>query len=262
MADKENTPLVISRRMLTASRNIYAIVVKLQHVPGALLQVLQVIYKHKINILSLIASSVKKGDHIGSCFILIDSTNSSIGINEIVSEIRSKELVIDAKKLERPVSTLIVDNYHYPLMISDELKAFIVPWSTTELLVDGIIQTFGEDATRSFFWYIGKSLGNNLAKTWLSYGLKKEEVPIAILNTGMSLGVLKGDIKQNLQNNEVEISLYDNIECVNNKKYHQKSTFFLGFWEGMYEILLETKVNFQEISCIAIGDSKCIFKKI
>jgi len=260
MQDKPPEPVFLFRRLLTTNKDIHAIIVKLKDVPGALMQVLNVLQKYQINILGVTAFSFMKQDGYGNAFIVTDCSNSHKKIKDVVEEISKQPLVINSIKLERPVPVLVIDTYHYPIMISGELKGYIFTQPLIERTMQGGAETFGIDAMQSFLWYIGKAVGKDMAKTWLNYGLKKEEVPIGILWTGQSLGQWKGSLNQDLTSGKVEIIFHDNFECSNKKGLKQKSSFVRGVWEAIYEVILERKVTFEEVSCIALGDEQCVFR--
>ncbi len=255
-----NKPLSIVRRILTPDKNIHALAVTLKNVPGALMQVLNVMYKYEINIIGVIGCSLKKGDSYGTAFLVIDSTKSNKSYDEILNEISEQPLVMKVFNLERPIPLLVLDNYHYPLIIFDNMKAYILTQPFIDRFITGSIEIFGMDAALSLFWHIGKSIGHDLFKTWMNYGVKKEEIPIAILYTGQALGIWKGNLRYNLDNKTAELILSDNLECDNKKKYKAKSYFIRGIWEAIFEGLFEIKVVLNETKCISLGDEFCEFK--
>jgi len=258
----ENEPLSIPRRMISKDENIQGMILKIRNDIEILFNVINVFNRTNVNLMGIVGNLIEDNREYTTYFLILNLFKSNKSKEEIFKEINSIKGIMKAEFLEKPSKNLIIDTYHYPLIVSKKLIAFILPENLLSSMILGLVNRFGKEIGQTVLFYIGREFAQGIIDIYNEYSLSVDEIVIATLYAGQSYGLWKGKINLTKEKENFNLILEDNFECRINKQIKLKSVLIRGLWEKILSLYFEEEIKLEEVKCIAFGDNYCEFKII
>lgn len=252
----------VGRTIIGYLDRIYGFVICFKNKIDTLKHILNVLSEEKIHVIHISFSKPAFENEKTNILIFTRFKSENNNPRSLVKRLREIRNVNSVKVL-RPLSKgLIVDTYHYPLMIN-ELRAIILKEPVVKGLIKGIRERFG-NAGEVLLFYIGYDIGlrayddhYSLSKTKkLKELVRINEIFFKVAGWGI-LKVLKYDPYKYL----AKVRAQDLFECYvgkNSKKPY--SQFTRGFLSGWFTRFFKEGCTAREIKCVAKGDPYCEFE--
>jgi len=228
--------------------------------PSTLGKITSILGEHGILIKNIVAYT--SGDE-GNAFILVDCTNMTSSIEEVVDRLGSMPEVIDVKFFSPGRYGYVYESFGFPITTSGKEEVVIIRLKSFVNMINGIRAYFGS-AGEAFLWYLARECGSSTAE-WFNEELKELDFMSKIkvhLDTLFSVGWGRFELKRfDVVEKIVEIEAKGSFEI-----RHQKGTskenrciFMRGYLTGALRIYLGKEVRVEEVKCEAKGDEACTF---
>ncbi len=228
--------------------------------PSVLGKITSVLGEYSILIKNIVAYT--SGDE-GNAFILVDCTNITSNIEEIIDRLKSISEVMDVKFFSPSRYGYIYESFGFPITTSNKEEVIIIRLKSFVSMLDGIRAYFGS-AGEAFLWYLAREGGSSTAK-WFNEELGDLDVIDKIkvhLDTLFSVGWGRFELKRFDETEKVvEIEVKDNLEIRYQKGSSKECRFIFmrGYLTGALSVYLGKEVKVEEIKCEAKGDGSCVF---
>lgn len=256
-----NEPLSMPRRFITKESNIYGFVIKIENDINTFYDIISILKNYNINITGIVGNLIENDISKTSFFLILDFIKSNINYKDFLELIKKQKGVIFANILERPSKDIIVDTYHYPLIVSKKRRTYMFSEDLVTSMIKGIIDRFGKEIGQTVLFYIGKEFGKGIVEMFDEYNLG-EETPLAIFYSGQANGLWKGTINLDKNKSRFYLKFEDNFECRANRSSEIKSSLVRGMWETIMSKFYGEEIKMDETKCIAAGDEFCELKII
>ncbi len=255
--------LDLSRLAYIPNRRVYALSIVASKRPSIIADVSSVFAKYGVDILYFISSTVYINTDVMSAVVFADFTDSGISPSKLVQELKELNGVMSVEVLEEIVPGLVVDSYHYPLMVGG-FRAIVIP----EFTIRGWIHSFRVKhgiAAEVVLWHEGYVTGFTIFEELrkIMKGVKLDKLITIFLKLAQGLGWFIGEITElNFVKSSATIRVYDSFECLIGKREgvnRAYSHFVRGLFSGFFTALFGKEVVAVETQCIAKGDPYCVF---
>jgi len=258
--NKNFIPKEIFSGTYSPDRKIVEFSFKLKNLPGVIEKISSIMAKHKINILSGFHVAYPDKEEATWSFFA-DFTNSDVEMKEIVERIRSMNFILDMNFNEEKINGLLVDNFHFPLLVLNE-RSITLRVDSFANIVKRLYEVFGSGGA-TILYEMGMELGENaVKKTKERYNIKGVEVLKAILIERIAKGWGIPELEEFDEEKCVAIiKVHELYECIPFKgmKKEPCSYFFKGYLTGILKNLFNKEVKVIEEKCVAKGDPYCLF---
>ena len=247
-----------SRILYLPGRRLYGYWMLLENIPGVLAKVTNVFAKKGVNLVKVLVTSVEEGaDSLFYC----DFTDVDVKPEKLAEDFRRLKEVRDIKHIEPVIPGLLIDNIHFPIMISKG-RYVLCGEDGFRGFVKGVRDEFGS-AGEALLYYAGLDVGEGMWKGMDYYTtVVKDKIEIfkrLFMNTGYG----KMDIDINIIGEEADVIVYDSIECSQGiGSENPYSHYIRGIIAGVFKNIFGGEVDVKEMKCIAVGDEYCEFKVV
>ncbi|MEM4169814.1 MAG: V4R domain-containing protein [Thermoproteota archaeon] len=216
------------------------------------------LYERRVKLFSGFHTVSREGDTvlIGA---FIDISNSDAQAKDIVKDLESIEGVLEVNFSEKGFNGLMIDNLHFPLLVSGE-RSFTFRVETFGRIVESLYEKFGTGAA-VVLYQMGVSAGEDKVKNVLNkHRMSKLDVLKLILAERTAKGWCIAEVVD-FNSEGATLIVGELFECLpfKGKKGEAFSQFFRGYLAGVFEHVLNTSVSVVEAECIAKGDPTCKF---
>ncbi|MHC1636819.1 MAG: V4R domain-containing protein [Candidatus Nezhaarchaeales archaeon] len=228
--------------------------------PSVLGKITSVLGEYGILIKNIVAYT---SGNEGNAFILVDCTNMTSNVEEIINKLKSMPEVLDVKFFSPDRYGYVYESFGFPITTSSKEEVIIIRLKSFVSMLDGIRAYFGS-AGEAFLWYLAREGGSSTAK-WFNEELEGLDVASKIkfhLDTLFSVGWGKFELKKFDEIEKVlEIEAKDCLEIRYQKGSFQEARciFMRGYLTGALSVYLGKEVKVEEIKCEAKGDGSCVF---
>ncbi len=234
--------------------------VKLKNTPGAIAEVVNILYSKGVNILHGFHTACPDRDE-AICGFFADLKDSNEKAENLVKEIEKLDVTLDVKFSRPIIDGLIVDEIHFPIMVLDE-RSIVMKIKTIAGSFNRLYEKFGSGA--GFILYeMGRAAGEDKVKSLCEmYDLDKLTVLRVILAERSAKGWGISEIEKfDEEKSEASIVVHELFECLpfQGKSKEAKSQFFRGYLAGVLSQLFNKPILVVEDECIAKGDENCKF---
>ncbi|MEM2945335.1 MAG: V4R domain-containing protein [Thermoproteota archaeon] len=232
--------------------------VKMRKTPGVFTNVVKTLYERRVKLFSGFHTVSREGDTvlIGA---FIDISNSDAQAKDIVKDLESIEGVLEVNFSEKGFNGLMIDNLHFPLLVSGE-RSFTFRVETFGRIVESLYEKFGTGAA-VVLYQMGVSAGEDKVRNVLNkHRMSKLDVLKLILAERTAKGWCMAEVVE-FNSEGATLIVRELFECLpfKGKKGEAFSQFFRGYLAGVFEHVLNTSVSVVEAECIAKGDPTCKF---
>ncbi|MEM3026825.1 MAG: V4R domain-containing protein [Thermoproteota archaeon] len=232
--------------------------VKMRKTPGVFTNVVKTLYERRVKLFSGFHTVSREGDTvlIGA---FIDISNSDAQAKDIVKDLESIEGVLEVNFSEKGFNGLMIDNLHFPLLVSGE-RSFTFRVETFGRIVESLYEKFGTGAA-VVLYQMGVSAGEDKVRNVLNkHRMSKLDVLKLILAERTAKGWCMAEVVD-FNSEGATLIVRELFECLpfKGKKGEAFSQFFRGYLAGVFEHVLNTSVSVVEAECIAKGDPTCKF---
>ncbi|MEM3957688.1 MAG: V4R domain-containing protein [Thermoproteota archaeon] len=232
--------------------------VKMRKTPGVFTNVVKTLYERRVKLFSGFHTVSREGDTvlIGA---FIDISNSDAQAKDIVKDLESIEGVLEVNFSEKEFNGLMIDNLHFPLLVSGE-RSFTFRVETFGRIVESLYEKFGTGAA-VVLYQMGVSAGEVKVRNVLNkHRMSKLDVLKLILAERTAKGWCMAEVVE-FNSEGATLIVRELFECLpfKGKKGEAFSQFFRGYLAGVFEHVLNTSVSVVEAECIAKGDPTCKF---
>ncbi|MEM2050388.1 MAG: V4R domain-containing protein [Thermoproteota archaeon] len=232
--------------------------VKMRKTPGVFTNVVKTLYERRVKLFSGFHTVSREGDTvlIGA---FIDISNSDAQAKDIVKDLESIEGVLEVNFSEKGFNGLMIDNLHFPLLVSGE-RSFTFRVETFGRIVESLYEKFGTGAA-VVLYQMGVSAGEVKVRNVLNkHRMSKLDVLKLILAERTAKGWCMAEVVE-FNSEGATLIVRELFECLpfKGKKGEAFSQFFRGYLAGVFEHVLNTSVSVVEAECIAKGDPTCKF---
>lgn len=253
--------LTLGNIMFTGGKNIVGFDIVIPCKPGVLASISNVFSKHNVNILSVtLPSTISEKERVHG-FIVGDFSNSSLSPEDMKNKIEGLEVVFEAKVVKPIEGNIVYSRNLFPIYQGDT-RSIMIDQNTIKALFNLFKEHFGEGFTESLLYYTGYNTGKAFHKVYIGdKGLKLEEA-LELLNALLiGFGWTRiVDVRFYGSNITIQVDRLWECEVSERKTYGPTSRYFKGFLEGFLTSLLKKNLEITEASCIALGDSFCVFQ--
>lgn len=260
--ERERFPKVLFSSIYKPGRKLAVFVIKLKDVPGAIAKVSKFLSDYKVNILAgFHTTEIKEDASIGLWSFFVDVTDADPMFKKELENLRKIDVVIDFVYEESSFDSLIVDEFHFPLIVSDE-ESILFRIDTVSSMFKKLYELFGTGA--AFMLYeMGLRAGEVKALSVREkYGLEGERALRFIMAERISKGwgIPRIEIFDEKEFKLV-ISVDKLFECLPfaGMLNRPNSNFFRGYLIGVCKVLFQRDHRFEEVECLAKGDECCKF---
>jgi predicted hydrocarbon binding protein len=234
--------------------------IRIKNEPGAIAKVANLLFSRDVNILHGFHTAFP-GHAEAVWGFFADLKDSTVNIESLVKEIKELDATIDVQ-LSRPIiKGFIVDELHFPIMVSNE-RSIVMKIGTIMESFKRLREKFGSGS--GFILYeMGKAAGEGKAKSMCEeFDLDQYTVLRLIMaeRAAKGWGVPKIE-KYDYEKNEAVITVHELFECVpfRGENKEARSQFFRGYLAGVLGYLFNEPVSVTETECIGKGDENCKF---
>jgi len=239
---------------------LYQFAIRLKNTPSAIAKVASLLSSKGINILhGFHAACPSRKEAVWGFFADLRGLNGEI--EGLIKEIEDLEPTLEIKFSGPIIDGLIVDELHFPIMVSDE-RSLVMKIKTVADSFNRLYERFGSGG--SFILYeMGVAAGENKVESMNEkYDLDKLTVLRVILaeRAAKGWGIPRIE-KFDEGKTEVTITVQELFECLplRGRYKEAKSQFFRGYVAGVLNRLFNKAVSVIEVECIAKGDQHCKF---
>ncbi len=244
--------------LIPPNMEVYGISVLSSGDPKALYEIIEVFKKYDLSIMQIIGSTPLLEKGTLTTFFL-DFTNSDVNLDDIVSEVR-KLIFVEKVFTIKPTGNLLIDRYHFPLIVANE-RIILLSMSWLKGLLHTPREKFGE-GVEAFFYHQGRILGESVYDSTKDLAVKDLDTLIRLLELlflAYGLGVLKV-VKLDLKKPLIIVRIYDSFECSLCERQEKPYSHLLrGILAGFASKVLNMQLTAIETKCIAKGDEFCEF---
>ena len=256
-------PLELGRVMYIPGRKLIGLYIIAENKPGVLAKITSIIADAGFNILYVVTNTTPhKVSDTTTIVLYLDLGENVNKIDTVIRELRALNVIKDIKVFKSELGCLLVDRYHFPLMING-IRAVLMALPVLEGLI-AIAQKY--EALKAILWHQGVEVGRRVVKSFKElYGMRTYHEFIKILQAKtMSLGWCRIHVAyEHLQEHKFVLRLYNNWECEIIKSWGIKdkpqSMFIRGILTGMFQEVFNERFNVIETKCIAMGEPYCEF---
>lgn len=240
-------------------RRLAEFIIKKKNIPGALAKIANAMEKMNINILSGFLTAIPNEVYSFWSFFA-DLTDVNLKTEVVVEEIKKIDVVSEVNFNEPKLDGLIIDDIHFPLLVSDE-RSVTFRVDTMVSMFNKIYQIFGSGG-KVIIFEMGVEAGENkVKKIYERYGMKGLKALELILAERIAKGWgIPESNKFDLEKKECIVQVKELFECSSSViKEESGSQFFRGYLTGILSQIFEKKVLAEETECMAKGDPYCGF---
>lgn len=258
-------PTVIPAFLYVPGRRIVEFKIHLKNVPGALMSVMEVFYKHKVNIMSSWFPN-NPTEESGYWTLFADYTGVFVPLEEFKKELKRKRKVIDVEYVE--AENFLVDAFHFKVETPPMGRVFTLNVDLYAEIVKALRETFGSAADFILFMQ-GVKYGEAAIKRYreafpLLSRVSRDDIVKFLVEIPRVVGYADVEIKKaNLDEGLLYAVAYSLFECEPFKGQLNtvNSQFFRGMMTGAVRTLTgrEDYVVIEE-ECVAKDDPYCSFK--
>jgi len=249
--------LNLSRIVSLPGRNVFGLVISGVNKPEIYVALTKLLAKY--NVLPVNSLIVSRNGEV-EITTFLDFTSSKISPKKLSEELKRIACIKNVEHI-RPLSEgLIVDTYHFPLIVSGE-RACIFRKSVLKGLFRDIKEKF-RDAGKVFLYYQGVKVGENVYEDYKKYVKTSRDILFLFAEAVKAIGwgiveIVHADFNEKI----FLIKLYESIECELCKPANEPCGYFSkGIIAGLLSKLTNTSLKVNEIMCIAKGDPYCLFE--
>ena len=245
-----------SRVLYLPGRRLYGYWMILENVPGTLAKVTNVFADEGVNIVKVLVTSVEEGaDSLFYC----DFTDVDVKPEKLAEDFRRMKVVKDIKLIEPIIPGLLIDNIHFPIMISKG-RYVINREDCLRSFIKGMRSEFGS-AGEALLYRIGLDMGKGMWQGLDYYTTDAEEKLEIFKQLFMNTGYGKMDMEIDIIGKEADVIVYDSIECRQGiGSENPYSHYIRGIIAGVFKNIFGGEVDVKEMKCIAVGDEYCEFR--
>ncbi len=256
----KTTPLLLPNLVHVKNVNIVGLNITTKNNPGALAKITDILAKHDLNIVAINFPLAINKEFV-PLFIVIDLTNLNINLDDVLSKLKSLDVVTEVDVAELYFDgRLLVDQIHFPITGIFKDRLLIMSEEDVELFVVGMREKFGS-AGLALLYMQGETIGRILAKRFYELNIKElKKAIIYLLLRAFSLGRYRGELHEYIEGREIVIRLDDNWECIVAKRHgvsEPSAHFERGILAGIIKWYTNRDVKVIETKCIAAGDKYC-----
>lgn len=252
--------LSIPRRFITSNLNIHGLVLKIKNDINTFFNIINILKENNINLRGIVGNLIENESENTTFFLILDLSNSKLKPKDLINEIIKQAGVANVNILERPSKSLIVDTFHYPLVITKKRRLYIFSEDLIAAMIEGLISRLGKEIGETVLFYIGKEFGRGSYDIFSEYKIDEEEIPLSIFYSAQANGLWTGTINIEKDKARSYIRFFDNFECRVNKNKGIKSNLIRGMWETILSKFYKEEIKIEEIKCIALGNDYCEMK--
>ncbi len=224
------------------------------HSPEAVARILEVLEKVGGKVLSIRPTGVG-----GELDIMVYAEVPEGVEEKVAGEIERLGVCRQVSIIDVPVKGLLM-SIHFPQMVGEERSVIIVK-SIYSGIIKGLRERFGEDAAKTFLYYVGYEIGESLAsyvRGWDTVGL--EDAVKNLILIGRALGYAVHDISE-VSDKEVRLRLVENWEADAIGRGYREPQCHLsrGVITGYLDSFTGSKWSVEEAECWSRGDLGCLF---
>jgi len=256
---KKHIPKDVMCFVSQPKRRLAEFMVELKNVPGALAETSDLLFKHKVNILTGIHIVMKP--EVGHWVFFADFTEATETPKSIAKKLEELDKVLKVEYHE--AENFIVESFLYPV-ISWDWRFVIMNAERLSASFTIIKELLGSGAAALLF-YQGFEYGSNLAE-WIKEAMNNKIKPKDLLNVIIKIYRTNGwgnaeVTKFNLDEKKCVIKVYDCFESLSKPVDTMNTTcdFNRGFWSGALTKVFKMKMKATESKCAGKGDDYCEF---
>lgn len=221
--------------------------------------VLQRLANLKVNVLSSF-TSVVPGQETGLWSAFVESA-PGVTVDRVTEALRASRGLIDVKITESEDGFLI-DRSHFPVSITPGIRVILIPPETLSETFKRIKTVFGSGG-ETILYLEGKAVGWKGRKMF--YDIIGKERQRSLEDKGLPFLQAGGwgriDVLGHSDDfTSVTVRAADCFECLRIRAEVRFCSFMRGVVAGVFSSLTDKTLEAEETSCIATGDSACIFE--
>ena len=234
--------------------------VRIKNVPGTIAEVADLLSSRGVNIIHAFYTAFPSQPE-AFLGVFADLRNLTVDPESLVKEIKKIDIVIDVRVSKPIIEGFIVDDIHFPLMVSGE-RSIVLKVKTLVDSFKRLREKFGSGA--DFILYeMGKAAGEErIKKMHEDYGLEDQAALKLILaeRAAKGWGVPRIE-KYDEEKKKATIIVHELFECLPFKDggKEPRSQFFRGYLSGVFGFLFNGDVSVREVECIGKRDENCKF---
>ncbi|MEM2403980.1 MAG: V4R domain-containing protein [Candidatus Methanomethylicia archaeon] len=253
--------LDLARGIYAPGRAVSGLTIRVANKPDVLWRIFKVFSDFNIGVLEAAIPTFMSGASEITLFFIIDFTSSNVSLENIISELRRIDSVLDINVLVGGLEGWVFNTVHFPLTVHD-VRCIIL----AEPALKGMIETLRREmglGGAAILFHIGSFIGVEVA----GYCIKKYDVKdlmkalalMRYLIAAWGWGIIV-DARFNIEKIKIELNIRGLWECsVYSGLDSSQSHFFRGFLAGYFSTILNKSISVFEVKCIAKGDVHCEF---
>ncbi|RLG73326.1 MAG: hypothetical protein DRO08_02200 [Thermoprotei archaeon] len=250
-------PLELSRIIYSPGKKLFGVIINAANKPQVYSSIINLLAKYSILPTSLFLISE---DNVAEIMWVLDFSNAKISVEKIGKEILDVEGVHNVKYIKPLLKSLLVDTYHFPLLVRGE-RACIFKKSVLRELFRDIKKRLGETG-KIFLFYQGMEDGRNIFEDYRKYAKSNRGLLalFAEVVKAVGWGVVEY-IETDFARKTFLLKIYECMECELCKPSKEPCGFFSkGIIAGLLSRIVNEEVEVHELMCIAKGDPYCLFR--
>lgn len=251
-----DSPKQVAVYMFDPYRRVLLLSVKLDNVPGALMEVLRILKGHKINVLGS-SSSVEPGASSGVWSAFVEG--AKLEPEKLRKQIESAEGVVTAAVVGN-TDGFLVDSALFPLAWNTGDRAVMMRYRFLNAMFNRVREAFGSGGEVIIFeegfaygnesWKdLVESVGRDFARSHIKEMLMIYQAVGWFRLEGVELG----------KEGTVTMRAAQNFECEGAKSTSPRSHFVRGHLAGSLTAIMGERMSCEETKCVAKGDPFCEF---
>mgnify|MGYP000377272517 CR=1 FL=1 len=260
MKDILENPRIIPCAIYAPGRIISQLVIKGKNAPGVLAKIASKIAEHGINILSGLITA-EPGAETGVLVLFLDLTGSKLSTEKLVEELKSLDVVIDAKITAKRFKDITIDGTSYETFFLGK-RIVMLDVNDVGTMLSWLDETFGTGG-HAILFEMGEAAGKAAAERLRKiYGLEGRD----LVETFLALHTAAGWFDYEIVEYDEEalkfvIRLFGNFECVSfaDRRKKPMSHLVRGALTGVFSEAYRANLRATEVKCVAEGDTCCEF---
>jgi predicted hydrocarbon binding protein len=237
------------------------VVATLRNTPGALSKASSAIAALGINVLSgFHTASPKETDAKWSFFADLPEKAEAEQLREAL---KGSGVVAEAKITEAQFPGLIIDEFHFPLLVLNE-RAIVFRLGMLAEMFRHLTEMTGLSVARVLRHQMGLEAGAAKARrVQEEFHLDGEDALRIILDERVAKGWgIPNLLRYDPAGRAALVSVTELFECAASEKKatEPRGEFFRGYLQGVLSVLMNANINVREIECIAKGHPQCSFE--
>ena len=253
-------PRVIPCAIYAPGRKITQLVIEGRNVPGTLAVIASRMAELGINILSGLVTA-EPGKETGTITLFLDLTNTGLTPEELLKEIRSLEVVADARETVKKLGDIAINGTAHTTLFLDK-RVIMLGVEDVSTMFNWLDETFRTGA-HAILFNMGEQAGRAAARELNeTYGLRGRELVEAFLALHAAAGWFDYEVASfDEEALNFVIRLYDNFECAPfaGRKKRPMSHLVRGGLAGLFSGIYGRDFKSTEVKCLAKGDPYCEF---